>query len=495
MEHNKFLFARLTSSLSLFSILLSIHLIFTLAYFIPSESKGVMSAVYLFFFIGVALGVVLCPLFLPLPGGKSKHPAMGICFITFLIAVEFAFRSLGVRVWLGSVAIRSVMAIPEGIITVMCYGMYFLTWLRKPAVANEQGWRTGRFCLPVFGAALLVSVLSRCYSIPLIEAGLAAGDPLKGVEFTFNFTKWCILALGICSSLCIFLIYKTADVSILTGGNLPTESIFKTDWSMILRLVSLASVFTILNGAMDMRMIPVYSNEKLFNPHYLTVAAAVFILGFVAGRSISRFIRWFTPPAIVLFILVSCLPLFEDSPGINMILSTLISIAHYTIFVVFTTAVVELYSGGFWFYGIASVIFSSVVFTFLAPVISPFIPDGTKYNVLLIVIAAVAFMILAFRLIIPKQQKEPQSVKLPERQKEPFAETSTLEDIFKEYGLSQREMEVAGLLVMEGLGKKEIGERLFIAEGTAKLHISKIYQKFDVKNRAEFMALFVKWGQ
>jgi len=495
MKQNKLTFALFSSSLSLFGILLCIHMNFTLAYFLPSQSKGVMDAVYIFFFTGAALGAVLCPLFLPLPGGKYKNPVIGICFIAFLTAVEFILRSLGVHVWLGSVTVRSIMAIPEGIITVMCYGMFFLTWLRKPAAANEQGWRTGRFCLPVFSAALLVSVLARCYSVPLIEAGLAAGDPFKGVEFTFNFIKWCMLILGIFSSLSVLPAQSTAGVSVLTGRNLPAKGAIKTDWPMIIRLVSLASVFTILNGALNMRMIPLYSNESLFNPHYLTVAAAVFILGFLAERSISRFIRWFTPPAIVLFILVSCLPLFEDSPRFNMFMSTLVSIAHYTVWVVFTTAAVELYSGGFWFYGIATMIFFSVVFAFLAPIIDPFVPDGTKFNVLLIAIAAVSFMLLSFRLIIPKQRQEPQPLKLPERRREPFPETSTLEEIFKEYGLSQREIEVANLLVMEGLGKNEIGERLYIAGGTAKLHISKIYQKFDVKTRAEFMALFVKWEQ
>jgi DNA-binding CsgD family transcriptional regulator len=244
-----------------------------------------------------------------------------------------------------------------------------------------------------------------------------------------------------------------------------------------------------------MRMLPLYSNEAIYHPHYLTVAAVVPVLGFFAGRSIRRFIRWFTPPAVILFILISCLPLFEEYPHFNMIMSTLVAIAHYTLWVVFTTAVVKLYTsgyasgghvGGFWFYGMATVIFFSVVFAFLAPVIDPFVPDGTEYRVLSIVIAAVLFMLLAFRLLFPKQRQEPQT---------PFPVTSALEDTFKKHGLSQREIEVAHLLVREGLGKKEIGDRLCIATGTAKLHISKIYQKFAVKTRAEFMALFVNREQ
>ena len=482
--------ARLTSSLSLFGILLCIHMSFTLSHFLPLESKGAMYAVYIFFFAGAALGAVLCPLCLPLPGGKNKPLKMSFCFIAFLTAVVFVFCSLGVRVWLGSVTVRSLISVFQGIGAVMCYGLFYLTWLQRPrpAASDGQANRTGRFCSLVFSAALLGSVLARYYSVPLMEAGVAK-DPFKGVEFIYNFIKWSELVIGAFSVLSVFLAQKAAAVSALAGEDLSAEPAIKTDWPLILRLASLASVFTILNGLLNMQTLPLYSDEAIYYPHYLTVAAAVPVLGFLAGRSISRFIRWVTPPAVVLFILMSCLPLFAEHARFNMIMSTLVAIAHYTVWVVFTTAVVEHYDGGFWFYGIATLIFFSAAFAFLAPVIDPFVPDGAEYRVLFIVIAAVSFMLLAFRLIFPKQ---PQFLKMPEKRLEPFPESSALEDIFKERGLSQRETEVADLLVREGFGKKEIGERLYISAGTAKLHISKIYQKFNVSNRAEFMALFVK---
>jgi DNA-binding CsgD family transcriptional regulator len=468
MRHNPLHLARLGSSLALFGILLCIHITFTLVHFLPPESKGVMDAVYVFFFTGAVLGAVLCPLFLPVPGGKNKPLVMSVCFIALLTAAEFIFRSLGVHVWLGSVAARSVMAVLEGIITTMCYGLFYLAWLQTPVASNGQANRTGRFCSLVLGAALLGSVLARYYSVPLLETGMAA----KGVELVFIFIKWCMLALGVSSAAGVFML---AGVP----GSPAAEPTVKTDWPMILRLIGLASVFTILNGALDMRMLPLYSAEAVYHPHYVTVAAAVLVLGFLAGRSIGRFIRRFTLPAVVLFILMSCLPLFEEYPRFNVIMSTLLAIAHYTVWVVFTTAVVEYYISGFCFYGMATAIFLSVGFAFLAPVIDPFVPDSTEYRVLFIVIAAVSFMLLAFRLIFPKQRQEP------------FHETSALKDIFRERGLSQREVEVACLLVQEGLGNKEIGDRLYIAAGTAKLHVSKIYQKFAVNNQREFMALFV----
>jgi DNA-binding CsgD family transcriptional regulator len=489
-------FARLASSLSLFCILLCMHMNFTLILFLPSESSGIMDAVYIFFFAGAALGAFLCPLFLPLPGLKNKPKAISVCFIAVLIAVEFIFRSLGLRVWVGSSAVRIIMAVPEGIITTMCYGLFYLTWLKKPLSTQEQNQveasahenRTDKFCSLVLGAVLLGAVLARYYSVPLMTAG-ADKDAFENAVFVFDLIKWSMLTLGVSAVLTVILTHNARAVSAPADGDLSAATAAatvpetKTNLAMILRLISLASVFTILNGVLNMRMLPLYSSEAVYHPHYLTAAAAVLVLGFLAGRSISRFIRWFTPPVVVLFILVSCLPLFEEYPRFNMIMSTLVVIAHYTVWVVFTTAVVEYYGGSFWFYGIATVIFFSVVFAFLAPVIAPFVPNAAEYRVLFIVIAAVLFMLLSFRFIFPKQTQGRQ---------EPFPGASALEDIFKERGLSQREIEVANLLVMEGFGKKEIGERLYISAGTAKLHISRIYQKFEVKTRAEFMALFVK---
>jgi DNA-binding CsgD family transcriptional regulator len=491
--------AQLASSLSIFGILLCMHMSFTLAHFLPSDSKHVMYAVYIFYFLGIAAGAVLCPLFLPVPVGKNKSLFLGIGFIAFLIVFEFTLRSFGFHVWLGSAAVRGIMAIPEGILTTACYGLFYLTWLEKPAAGGRTN-RTGKFCSLVLGAALLGSVLACYYSIPLLEKGNAALAPIKSAEFVFKFIKWCIVILaGVFSAVSVFFLRNSTRVSFAdtsaNGADKDALAVpaFKTDWSVIIRLIGLASVFTILNGLMDMRALPLYTDEAIYHPNYLIVAAVVPFLGFLAGLSINRFIRRFLLPVIILFILFSCLPLFEDYPRINIIMSTLVSIAHYTAWVVFTTAIVELYAGGFWFYGAAIVIFFSVAFAFLSPVIGPFVSHSREFQVLFIIIATVFYMLMALRwLLFPKLPRSAAARHQKSFHVTPAFKTSNLEDIFTERGLSQREIEVANLLVKEGLGKKEIGERLHIASGTAKIHISKIYQKFTVKTRAEFMAFFVK---
>jgi len=486
---------RLASSLALFGVLLCMHMSFTLAHFLPTNSKNVMYAVYIFYFAGISAGAVLCPLFLPVPAGKSKHPFVKTGFIAFLIMFEFILRSFGFQTWLNSYAVRSIMAIPEGILTSACYGLFYLSWLRRTTTGRTN--RTGRFCSFVLGAILLGSVLACYYSIPLLKKSIAAENPLKGAAFVFNFIKWCmIIFTGIFSVASAFLARNTANNSVLLGENKDADGVltapsFKTDWSVIFRLVGIASMFTILNGVMDMRALPLYTDSAVYHPHYLIVAAAVPVLGFLAGFSINRFIRRFLLPVIIIFILFSCLPLFEDHPRFNMIMSTLISISHYTAWVVFTTAIVELYSGGFWFYGISTAIFFSVVFAFLSPLISPFVPHTKEFRALFIIIAVVFSMLIALRWLLLPILPHYKTTQREKTTPAPF-ETTNLDDIFKQHELSKRETEVANLMLKEGLGKNEIGERLCIAPGTAKIHISNIYQKFDVINRGEFMALFVK---
>jgi DNA-binding CsgD family transcriptional regulator len=54
--------------------------------------------------------------------------------------------------------------------------------------------------------------------------------------------------------------------------------------------------------------------------------------------------------------------------------------------------------------------------------------------------------------------------------------------------LTPTELRVAELAA-EGLTNPEIGERMFIARGTVKIHLSHVYAKLEVRNRSELAAL------
>ena len=71
------------------------------------------------------------------------------------------------------------------------------------------------------------------------------------------------------------------------------------------------------------------------------------------------------------------------------------------------------------------------------------------------------------------------------------AKTALLEELAGKAGdskLSARELEIA-LHMMEGERNAEIASNLFIAPGTVRAHVSKIYAKLGVSTREEFMAL------
>ena len=61
-------------------------------------------------------------------------------------------------------------------------------------------------------------------------------------------------------------------------------------------------------------------------------------------------------------------------------------------------------------------------------------------------------------------------------------------NLFNEYCLTERETEVASLMVEEGLSNEEIAERIHRSKATVLSHLTQIYRKFSVQGRTEFMA-------
>lgn len=66
---------------------------------------------------------------------------------------------------------------------------------------------------------------------------------------------------------------------------------------------------------------------------------------------------------------------------------------------------------------------------------------------------------------------------------------NNLEAILKEYGFTNREIELV-LLLMEGKSNQEISEEMFISLQTVKNYISNMYARVGVKNRVQFVNFF-----
>jgi DNA-binding CsgD family transcriptional regulator len=115
--------------------------------------------------------------------------------------------------------------------------------------------------------------------------------------------------------------------------------------------------------------------------------------------------------------------------------------------------------------------------------------DLTSYSM---VIFALSVTFMLFRLSVIKDKELKEKSALLEKAANP---AFMREEIFNTYGLTEREKEIARLIV-EGFDNKDIGERLFISSSTIAFHVTNIFRKFGIpdgknKGRAIFLAKLI----
>jgi DNA-binding CsgD family transcriptional regulator len=328
------------------------------------------------------------------------------------------------------------------------------------------------------------SVIIRNGTIPLLEQFGLAARPIRAMALLFNALKWIALCLGLSAVVCVLALGKERSIvkSEREAENPPT------DRKMIARLVGLAAIFFTLNSLLEMRLFPLVSGAAgAYKPYFPVVVPAVLLLGFLAGRSAlfvegkaGPFLRLLLVPMILLFILLPALHFLNDEyPFFALVMNSLVSIAHFSVWVIFTTAIVELYQGQRFFYASASVIFITYGLAFFGPLLGSLIPENPGFMALVSAVAASLFTLLAFRALFPGfsllAEKEPET-------------PASLQTLFREHGLTDREAEVARLMVIEGLSNQKIAERIFRSKFTVEKHVTSIYRKFGVPDRAAFVA-------
>jgi DNA-binding CsgD family transcriptional regulator len=139
------------------------------------------------------------------------------------------------------------------------------------------------------------------------------------------------------------------------------------------------------------------------------------------------------------------------------------------------------YRGRKFFYVSASAIFVIYSFAFSGPLLSPVISKGSGFMVLVSAVGALLFTILAFRVLFP-------GLPLLEENGPETPAYSAVQTIFREHGLTEREAEVAHLIVLEGLSNQNIAECIFHSKFTVEKYVTSIYQKFEVPDWAAFVA-------
>ncbi|MDR2596964.1 MAG: helix-turn-helix transcriptional regulator [Treponema sp.] len=105
------------------------------------------------------------------------------------------------------------------------------------------------------------------------------------------------------------------------------------------------------------------------------------------------------------------------------------------------------------------------------------------------VVFALSITFMLFRMSVLKNRELKEKSALLESAANP---ASMREKVFVSFGLTEREREIARLMV-EGLDNKDIGERLFVSSSTIAFHVTNIFRKFGIidgknKGRAVFLA-------
>jgi DNA-binding CsgD family transcriptional regulator len=436
----------------------------------------------------MVLGAVLCPLFLPSQASRKK-PWVSALFIALALSPNIVVRSLGVRFWLGSLPARVLMALSSGMMQPIACGLFYLTRLQWPSPSRpRRSNRTGPYASFLFAAAMMTAVAARNGTMPLLEHSGLAARPLQAMELLFTILKWTALSLGLSAGVCI----AAAGGARSAAGDEGKAEEPPADWKMIARLLGLAAIFFTLNSLVEMRLFPLVSGPVgAYRPYFPAVIPAALALGFAAGRfplfvegKIGPFLRLLLAAMILLFILLPALHFLNgEYPLFALGMNTLVSIAHFSMWSIFTTAIVELCRNRRFFYAAGSAVFVVYSFAFLGPLFGPLIPQGPGFMALVSALAAQLFMLLAFRVLFPG------SSLFAERAPETSASLQTL---FREHGLTEREAEVARLMVVEGLSNQQIAERIFRSKFTVEKHAVSIYRKFGVHDRAGFVLKALK---
>jgi hypothetical protein len=251
----------------------------------------------------------------------------------------------------------------------------------------------------MFALALALGITARFCALHLLDAfGFAAGmaaDPMRAAVIAFNAVTVFTAATGVSALVCVVALSRTAPETApmaapiavqnnaLTVDDTPGASP-RTDWPGIFSLIGIMIVNRVLSGMMEWRLSPYLVFMDWTNQPYVFVLVAAFILcGLFAGRSIRVFMRRFLPPAIILFIFIPCLVLFdgEKYAGFLLFMNILYAVLIHVIWVVFSAALIELYAGKYWLYGLAIVPHFTNIFLYISPPLARMIPAGTEYVV------------------------------------------------------------------------------------------------------------------
>lgn len=466
--------SKITSFILLFATVSIIYLTFTQIDCL-SAARGSSAAnririlLSLSNFTGALLGIVLCPLFLPVPGKNKKTP-LSIVFILIVFIPNIIIMSLGAEAWLSSTVSQIIMSFNSGIFYPIAYGLFFIS--RRQNRDSEDQSRQTRITAMELSILIIAAMILRYVSIPFLEYFGIAANPMRALSFVFKIIEIFVIIMFLSAISCVYFLKPDCIRPAVKQ---------KTNTSFILRLVTLSLVFTSLNMMVELRLFPLMPGVVNGYMFYLpAAAAAVLVLAFFSDKQ--YFLQSYLFAAALLFIILPCLTLLQN-PLIITILSTLASILHFSKWSLFSVYITENYKGGFWFYGSAMSIHITNMMSVVGSIFIPVVPSSPGSMVLLSAIAAIIFIFLSFKLVVKKHPILLEQMPQTESPKSYI----TLTDSFNNHKLTKREAEIAEH-VFNGLKNSEIAEKLFLTEATIKKNMTAILEKYKAKSRSDFMS-------
>jgi len=457
---------------------------FNLMSFLSPASGNIWNTTFTIHIFAAFAGAFLFPFFMPVSvfspvQGTKKKPlllALGITILIFGVNLFIRFR--GAEFWIGSRAAQLTMIISSGFFYCMCYGLFFQT--HKTGDAKTHNIFNSAFLLAL---AIMSAVIIRRLSLSLFDWLTLEGE--AAFLWSFSLVKWITLAAALSVIWTLLLLSGKFQQEFGSTPDINYDAINqkedkKTDYALIIYLIILYLIFAVINSLIELRLFHEVSltANSLSYPLYLVMPAVLILTFFIKRKKV---LRIFFISCMVLFIMLPCLSLVK-SPLLVFIMGTLTGIIRFSMWAVFSAIIIEHYHGKKLFYFFAVIIHLIHCISLFGFNFSNLFTLTVESSVILSALAAVLFTLISLRLLS-------HNLFLNEK-----IENPSLSAIFKEFKLSARETEIAGLIVEKGMINKNIAEVLPLARGTVDTYISNIYTKFNVNNRTEFMAFFVAKG-
>ena len=458
--------------------------------YIPNPDRLRYSSV--FSALGMICGGILLPLILPMRNLiENKRPdgyKYRLLIASFMFLPGILFRLLGFEIWLANPVLFGVMNFFTNMGTTMVFGLFLCLCAKNR----------------VFWACLSISV--GMFIFYRIHTVITEFPSLPWNNLMFYTSGAILAAIGVLVLVFLFSVAKGNSGSEDSGLSMEIpaekEKAFSPSYpknTFTYCLFPLAAIFIIswTNTFTDRLFIPSL-RLSLYNVDLLTVLPFVALpfLGFWADHHWKDFLEFGLPVCAALFVMTPSMLLLNTSDFLYIVLYPLLTLAVMLLYIVFPFIIMDLYkkekrfiipgekeAGGHWCWFLAVSV--QIIRTSIPTQAGIFktLNLSNAYTVSLLSMAAIAFYILSritISLLRSKAHLQEESIQL-----------LSYEDSFVSHNLTEREMQVAGLL-LQGLNNDDIKNRLLVSLSTVKMYVGEIFRKYGVKSRAEFISLFVR---